>query len=97
LADTLARQIAERGHGELGSYNLRRANRLAAQLLPDVLEFNPSRPGGFTFAAMNGRKPGDVIDPVVRTILAGMPIRGDVTGRYSASDQFPYFATSDAV
>ena len=96
LAGPLARQIAERGDGDLGSYNLPRANRLAAQLLPDVLEFNPSHPGGFTFAARNGRKPGDVIDPIVRTILAGTPTRGDATKRYEASNQFPYFATIDA-
>ena len=93
LADALARQIAERGGGDPGADSLPRANRLAAQLLPDMLEFNPSRPGGFTFAAMNGRKPGDVIDPVVRTILAGTPRRGDVTKPYAARDQFPYFVT----
>ena len=96
LAGPLARQIAERGGGHPDADSLPRANRLAAQLLPDMLEFNPSRPGGFTFAAMNGRKPGDAIDPVVRTILAGTPIRGDVTAQYATSNQFPYFATSDA-
>jgi hypothetical protein len=26
--------------------------------LPGALEFNPSRPGGFTFAATNGRSVG---------------------------------------
>ena len=96
LSDALARQIAERGGGGPGAYSLPRANRLAAQLLPDMLEFNPSRPGGFTFAAMNGRKPGDAIDPIVRTILAGAPRRGDATMRYAEGNQFPYFVTVDA-
>ena len=45
---------------------------------------------------MNGRKPGDAIDPIVRTILAGAPRRGDATKRYATRDQFPYFATIDA-
>ena len=96
LLGVLARQIAERGGGHASADNLPRANRLAAQLLPDMLEFDPSRPGGFTFAAMNGRKPGDAIDPIVRTILAGAPRRGDLTKRYVACDQFPYFVTVDA-
>jgi hypothetical protein len=96
LPSALARQIAECGGGHRGDENVRRANRLAAQLLPDTLEFDPSRPGGFTFAAMNGRKPGDAIDPIVRTILAGAPRRGDATKRYATRDQFPYFATIDA-
>ena len=93
LPGALARQIAERGGGHADADSLPRANRLAAQLLPDTLEFDPSRPGGFTFAAMNGRKPGDAIDPVVRTILAGEPRRGDATKRYAAANQFPYFVT----
>ena len=96
LPSALARQIAECGGGHRGDENVRRANRLAAQLLPDTLEFDPSRPGGFTFAAINGRKPGDAIDPIVRTILAGAPRRGDATKRYATRDQFPYFATIDA-
>jgi hypothetical protein len=95
LSSALARQIAERGGGHAGD-SLRRANRLAVQLLPDILEFNPSRPDGFTFAAMNGRKPGDAIDPIVRTILAGASRRGDATKRYAACNQFPYFVTIDA-
>jgi hypothetical protein len=96
LPSALARQIAECGGGHAGPDNLPRANRLAAQLLPDTLEFDPSRPGGFTFAAMNGRKPGDAIDPIVRTILAGAPRRGDTTKRYATANQFPYFVTAGA-
>jgi hypothetical protein len=97
LPGALARQIAERGGGHAGVDSVRRANRLAAQLLCDTLEFDPSRPGGFTFAAMNGRRPGDAIDPIVRTILAGAPRRGDLTKRYAARDQFPYFVTIDTI
>jgi hypothetical protein len=54
LPSALGRQIAECGGGHRGAENVPRANRLAAQLLPDTLEFDPSLPGGFTFAAMNG-------------------------------------------
>ena len=97
LPGALARQIAERGGGHADADSLPRANRLAAQLLPDTLEFDPSRPGGFTFAAMNGRKPGDAIDPVVRTILAGEPRRGDATKRYAAAaTSFPTSSPSRA-
>jgi hypothetical protein len=96
LPGVLARQIAERRGGHACADNLARANRLAVKLLPDRLEFDPSRPGGLTFAAMNGRKPGDVIDPIVRTILAGAPRRGDTTKRYATANQFPYFVTAGA-
>jgi hypothetical protein len=95
LSGALARRIAERGGGHAGADDLPRANRLPAQLLPDTLEFDPSRPGGFTFAAMNGRKPGDAIDPIVRTIFTGAPRRGDATKRFAACNQFPYFVTID--
>jgi hypothetical protein len=95
LSGALARQIAKLGGGDPCASSLPRADRLAARLLPDILEFDPSRPGGFTFAAMNGRKPDDAIDPIVRTILAGTPKRDDVTKRYAASNQFPYFVTLD--
>jgi hypothetical protein len=96
LPGALARQIVERGGGRAGADDPPRANRLATRLLPDTLEFDPSRPGGFTFAAMNGRKPGDAIDPIVRTILAGAPRRGDATKRFAACSEFPYFVTIDA-
>jgi hypothetical protein len=91
LSSALARQIAKLGGGDPCASSLPRADRLAARLLPDILEFNPSRPGGFTFAAMNGRKPDDAIDPIVRTILAGAPRRGDATKRYAARDPVSLF------
>ena len=69
--------------------SLPRATSIAPSGGPDTLEFDLSRPGGFTFAAMNGRKPGDAIDPIVRTILAEAPRRGDATKRYAACVQFP--------
>ena len=94
LPGALARQIAERGGGHADADSLPRANRLAAQLLPDTLEFDPSRPGGFTFAAMNGRKPGDAIDPIVRTILAGEPRRGDATNGTQRPTSFPFVTVS---
>jgi hypothetical protein len=47
------------------------ATRLAAKLLPDVLQFDPARPVGFTFAARNGRHPADAESVVVNSILNG--------------------------
>lgn len=71
-----------------------RASRLVDLMLPDTLRFDPARPAGFTFAAMNGRRPEDAVAPIVQTLLAGAPRAGQIGGRYRSSSQFPYFATS---
>ena len=47
--------------------------RLASRLLPDVLHYNPKLPAGFTFAAQNGRHPGDASARIVDTICNGSP------------------------
>ena len=62
------------------------------------VEFFPclASPIGFTFAAMNGRRVEDTIDPIIRTLLAGAPRSDGSTGRYHASGLFPYFARVDA-
>ena len=65
-------------------------------ILPDTLRFHPARPSGFTFAAMNGRRPEDAVDPVVQTILAGAPRAGRSDLQYQPSSQFPYFASTIA-
>lgn len=96
LSQALVRRIALREDQRLDAQSSARAERLAARLLPDTLRFDASRPGGFTFAAMNGRRPGDTIDPVVRTVLAGAPRAGGAAGSYAASPQFPYFASTAA-
>jgi hypothetical protein len=91
LAAPIARRIATRPadlHAEA------RAWRLAGLMLPDTLRFDPARPAGFTFAAMNGRRPEDAVAPIVRTLLAGAPRAGEIGGRYRSSVQFPYFAIS---
>jgi hypothetical protein len=80
----------------IGGERRARAKRLAALLLPDTLRFDPARPSGFTFAAMNGRRAEDTIDPIVQTLLAGVPLSCGGTGRYQATGLFPYFATVDA-
>jgi hypothetical protein len=71
-----------------------RARRLVDLMLPDTLRFDPARPAGFTFAAMNGRRPEDAVAPIVRTLLAGAPRAGEMGGRYRSSSRFPYFATN---
>jgi hypothetical protein len=96
LSAAIARRIATRLTGGSAIDPQARAKRLVALMLPDALRFDPARPGGFTFAAMNGRRVEDVIDPVVRTVLAGAARPGGGAGRYRATSQFPYFATSDA-
>ena len=92
LSDAIARCMATRPTCELGVNSQARAKRLAALILPDTLQFDPTRPSGFTFAAINGRRVEDAIDPVVQTVLAGAPRPCRGTRCYRAISQFPYFA-----
>ena len=92
LSGAIARRIATRPAGGLGADSQAHAKRLAALILPDTLQFDPARPSGFTFAAINGRRAEDVIDPVVQTLLAGAPRPGRGARCYRATGQFPYFA-----
>ena len=92
LSAAIARRIATRPTGRLGVDSQAHAKRLAALILPDTLQFDPARPSGFTFAAMNGRRAEDGIDPVVQTVLAGAPRPGRSDRYYHATSQFPYFA-----
>lgn len=92
LSDAIARRIATRATGVLGINSQAHAKRLAALILPDTLQFDPARPSGFTFAAMNGRRAEDAIDPVIQTVLAGAPRPGRGTRNYHATSEFPYFA-----
>jgi hypothetical protein len=94
LPAAIATRIVARATGGLGvdAQAHVHAKRLATLLLPDTLQFDPARPSGFTFAAINGRRVEDAIDPVVQTMLAGAPRPGQGTGCYHAATQFPYFA-----
>lgn len=92
LSAAIARRIATRPKGELGVDSKAHAKRLTALILPDTLQFDPARASGFTFAAINGRRAEDEIDPVVQTVLAGAPRAGRGTRYYHATNQFPYFA-----
>ena len=92
LSDAIARRIATRSTGGLGVDSQSHAKRLAALILPDTLQFDPGRPSGFTFAAINGRRAEDAIDPVVQTLLAGAPRSGRDDRCYQATNRFPYFA-----
>ena len=97
LSSAVARRIAARPTGKLGVESQAHAKRVAAMILPDTLQFDPARPNGFTFAAINGRRVEDVIDPIIQTVLAGAPRPGRGCRSYRASTQFPYFVTvSDA-
>ena len=96
LSDAVANRIAARPEGETDPEIRARAKHLTGLILPDTLRFNPARPSGFTFAAMNGRRPDDAVDPVVQTILAGAPQGGRSDLQYRPSSQFPYFASTIA-
>lgn len=93
LSSAVARRIVTRASGNLGVESQAHAKRVAAMILPDTLQFDPARPNGFTFAAINGRRVEDLIDPIIQTVLAGAPRPGRGGRSYWASTQFPYFAT----
>jgi hypothetical protein len=97
LSEAIARQIAACRTDQQGAGVQARAERLAELLLPDLLWFDPARPGGFTFAAMNGRRPCDSVDQIVETLLAGSARCDGDTAPYRASGEFPYFATTDVI
>jgi hypothetical protein len=97
LSDIIARQIAARATDRRDVSPQTRGKRLADLLLPDLLWFDPARPGGFTFAAMNGRRPGDPVDQIIETLLAGAPRGAGGTAPYRASGEFPYFVTTETV
>jgi hypothetical protein len=92
LSAGIVRHIAARPKAGLGVDSQAHAKRLAALILPDTLQFDPARPSGYTFAAINGRRAEDVIEPVVQTLLVGAPRPCRGTRRYRAASQFPYFA-----
>ena len=92
LSFAVAKSIATRSMSGLGIESQAHAKRLAALILPDTLQFDPARPSGFTFAAINGRGVEDAIDPIVQTVLAGAPRPGRGARRYHATTQFPYFS-----
>ena len=66
--------------------------RLASRLLPDVLHYNPELPQGFSFAARNGRRPGEDAAAVVGTTLNGSPVAGATTTSWRVGKAFPYFS-----
>lgn len=94
LSNAVTRRMVTRpGRGAPYPGLLAGARRVADLMLPDTLGYHPRRPGGFTFAGMNGRRPEDAVDTVIRTILAGSPREGRNDLRYLPSGQFPYFAS----
>jgi hypothetical protein len=65
--------------------------RLADQLLPDVLRYDPNRPLGFTFADQNGRHPQEASAQVVNSILAGDLLSARACPNIRLQEEFPYF------
>jgi hypothetical protein len=92
LSADITRRIAAPPTAGLGLDSQAHARRLAALILPDTLRFDPARPSGYTFADRNGRRAEDVIEPVVQTLLAGVPRPGQGARRFRAAGEFPYFA-----
>jgi hypothetical protein len=67
--------------------------RIALDLLPDVLRFDPALPSGFTFASRNGRHPAESSDVVVNSILSGSPYLGNSSASTFLKSEFPYFVS----
>lgn len=67
------------------------AGRLAARLLPDVINYRSDLPVGFSFAGQNGRHPGDDTAAVVETVLTGAVAEKVASTRVQLTDIFPYF------
>jgi hypothetical protein len=65
--------------------------RLADQLLPDVLHYDPNRPLGFTFADQNGRHPQEAAAQVVNSILTGDVLSARGCPSVRLQEEFPYF------
>ena len=91
LSAAISRRIAAGMSGESDVDTQARAKHVAALILPDTLRFNPDQPNGYTFASMNGRRPDDAIDPVVRTVLAGEPRLGPRRPMLSRHQPIPLF------
>jgi len=66
------------------------ARRMAAILLPDVIEYRQDRPAGFTFASQNGCHPADDVGGVVMTVLTGAAARPSSPARFPSTGSFPY-------
>jgi hypothetical protein len=66
------------------------ARRLAARLLPDVINYRPDLPVGFNFASQNGRHPSDDTATVVETVLTGTVAPRMATERVQLTKTFPY-------
>jgi hypothetical protein len=96
LEGPVAKAISERvASGERGERAQAHARRLAQRLLPDVLAYNPTLACGFTFAGQNGRHPADDIDPVVQSVLDGIPRSGHGGPRWLIDGSFPFFRRPD--
>lgn len=93
LMEDIAKAIASRAQrsGLIGDPEAH-GKRLASRLLPDVLHYNPKLPAGFTFAAQNGRHPGDASARIVDTICNGSPAFTSEKRSAELQIHFPYFS-----
>jgi hypothetical protein len=70
------------------------AGELAMGLLPDVLGYDPSAPGGYP----NGRRlTDDVIDPMAAILTMGRVTTDGVGPHTDLLDEFPYLGAPHAV
>jgi hypothetical protein len=66
------------------------AQRLADAILPDVIEFKPASPMGFSYASRNGRHPAERTAEIVRTLLGASPVTVIDERETMLFDHFPY-------
>jgi hypothetical protein len=70
------------------------ASELALSLLPDVLEYDPSGPGGYP----NGRRlTDDVVDLMIAIVTKGRVTADGVGPHSDLLDEFPYLGAPHAV
>lgn len=93
FADALAKRVATMAaaSGSVADPNAH-GQRLAALVLPDVIECRPDLPMGFSFASQNGRHPAGDTTAVVETVLMGAVTRRTAAAAFQLSEAFPYIA-----
>jgi len=75
-------------------YSEAEAGELVAGLLPDVLEYDPSRPGGYP----NGRRLTDDVVDLMTSMMTRGRLTGDGVGPHAdLLDEFPYLGPPHAV
>ncbi len=66
------------------------ADKLAAELLPDVIPYKPGTPASFNFNGINGRKPTDDAMDVQLSRFLGRPVTDNANSFTRQRAAFPY-------